>query len=231
MKSTLRIFLLIFLGMSLLSAQQRTAEKILQNVKKNFDAVEDYSAQLTAKVNMERLRIPEMKVKIYFKQPNKVHIESNSFAMLPKEGLAINPNDLLTKFDATLMGKEEKDGATQYKLRMISKPEKGKPAHESYIWVDATQWVVTHLESTPTEGRKVAINFEYATVDEKFTLPSSMKATFDFEQNPDSLAERVYSPNRVPRKGSVDILYSDYKVNQGLSDEIFEKKKNEPEKK
>jgi len=37
----------------------------------------------------------------------------------------------------------------------------------------------------------------------------------------------MYSPQRMPRKGNVTILYSDYKVNTGLSDEIFDKKKEE----
>lgn len=231
MFTRLRFIAGFFVLSATLSAQQLTAEKVLQSVKSNFDAVQDYTAQLTAKVNMERLRIPEMNVTIYFKQPNKTHIESKNFAMLPREGFALNPSDLLTKFDATLMGKEEREGSMQYKLRLISKPEKGRPPRESYIWIDPSRWVVTHLEATPAEGRKVAVDFEYTTVEEKFILPSFMKASFDFEQNTDSLAERIYSPNRVPRKGSVEIMYSDYKVNQGLSDEIFEKKKKEPEKK
>lgn len=225
MKNAAKFVLCIFWGFTFLSAQQITAEKILQSVKANFDAVQDYTAQLTAKVNMERLRIPEMKVTIYFKQPNKVHIESKNFAMLPREGFALHPSDLLTKFDATLMGTEEKNGALQYKLRLISKPEKGHPPRESFIWIDPSQWTVTHLESTPAEGRKVTVDFEYAKIEGKFILPASLKASFDFEQNPDSPAERIYSPNRIPRKGSVEIFYSDYKVNQGLSDEIFEKKK------
>jgi len=224
---TYRFIALCTLGIQLLSAQQITAEKILQNVKANFDAVRDYTAQLTARVNMERLRIPEMNVTIYFKQPDKMHIESKNFAMLPREGFALNPNDLLTKFDATLLGMEEMNGTKQYKLRLISKPVRGRPARESFIWIDPTRWVVTHVESTPAEGRKVSIDVEYTTVKGKYILPSSMKAQFDFEQNPDSLAERIYSPNRVPRKGRMEIFYSNYKVNQGLSDEIFEKKKKE----
>jgi outer membrane lipoprotein-sorting protein len=224
------IAVLCVVGTQFLVSQQMTAEKILHKVKANFDAVQDYSAQLTAKVNMERLHIPEMNVTIYFKQPNKVHIESKNFAMLPREGFALNPSDLLTKFDATLMGTEERNSVQQYKLRLISKPERGRPPRESFIWIDPANWVITHLESTPAEGRKVSVDFEYTTVEGKYTLPALLKASFDFEQNPDSLAERIYSPNRIPRKGSVEILYSQYKVNQGLSDEIF-KKKQEPEKK
>lgn len=207
-----------------LTAQQLTAEKILQNVKSNFDKVEDYSVVLDIKPNMERFRAKEMRLTLFFKQPNKIHVESKSFVMIPKQLFEINPSDLISKFDGTLIGKEEKNGMPAYKLRLVSKPEKGRPPRESYIWIDPARWVVIHFESTPAEGRNVVVNFEYTNVDGKYILPSAMKASFYFEQNPDSLAERVYSPNRIPRKGTVDIFYSEYKVNQGLSDEIFEKK-------
>jgi outer membrane lipoprotein-sorting protein len=52
-----------------------------------------------------------------------------------------------------------------------------------------------------------------------------MKTSFDFTASTDTLTQQMYSGrNSVPRKGSVEIHYSDYEVNKGLSDEIFEKK-------
>ncbi len=206
------------------NAQQLTAEKILQNVKANFDVVKDYTALLTTKINMERLRVPEMKVKIYFKQPNKFKTESKNTSFLPKNVLDLNPSDLLSTFDASLMGKEELDGKTFYKIRLVTKPEKGKQIRESFIWVDAERWSISRLEAFPAEGRKIEVLIEHTTIEGKFTLPLKISAKFDFEQNPDSLAEKIYSPQRVPRKGSVELTYSDYQVNTGLSDEIFEKK-------
>ncbi|MCK9408908.1 MAG: hypothetical protein M0R68_07210, partial [Bacteroidetes bacterium] len=55
-----------------------------------------------------------------------------------------------------------------------------------------------------------------------YILPEKITAKFDFEQNTDSLAEKIYSPNRMPKRGMVELIYSDYHVNTGLSDEIFE---------
>ncbi|MFA6455584.1 MAG: outer membrane lipoprotein-sorting protein [Bacteroidota bacterium] len=207
------------------AAQTLTAEKILLNVKANFDAVKDYSAQLTGTVNMERLKVPEMKVKIYFKQPNKFKTESKGTSFIPRNILDLNPGDLLTKFDASLMGKEAMDGKEQYKIRLITKPEKGKQVRESFIWVDESRWTITRLEAYPSEGRKIEVLITSTLVDGKYILPEKIFAKFDFEQNTDSLAERIYSPQRIPRKGSAELNYSDYKVNTGLSDEFFEKKK------
>jgi outer membrane lipoprotein-sorting protein len=225
-KILLACALLMMAAIQPLSAQTPTAAEILQTMKKQFEAVKDYTASLKVTIDMERMQIPEMLVTIYFKQPDKVHIEAKNFAMVPREIAGMNPAQFIDKFDATVVETQQKENATVYKLRLISKPEKGKPVRESYIWVDAARWVVTHYESTPSDVRKVAVDFEYATVDGKYTLPSKIEARMDTQQPVDSSAEKMYNAQRMPRKGTVSIIYSDYKVNTGLSDEIFEKKKD-----
>ena len=218
------IVMLIFALSAMMPAQTLTAEKILLNVKANFDAVKDYTVTLTGTVNMERLKVPKMIVKLYFKQPNKFKTESKGTSFLPRTMLDINPTDLLNKFDGSVMGKEISEGRSFYKLRLISKPEKGKQVRESFIWVDESNWTITRLESYPQEGRKIEVLIESIVVDGKFILPSKISASFDFEQKVDSLAER-FNPNRLPRKGSAELTYSDYRVNTGLTDEFFEQKK------
>jgi outer membrane lipoprotein-sorting protein len=229
-RKLLACLVLMIGGVQCAAAQSITAAQILQNMKHQFEPVKDYTVTLKATVNMERMQIPEMIVTLYFKQPDKVHIESKNFAMLPKDAIALNPAQLIDKFDASIVGTEQKDNTTMYKLRLISKPEKGKPVHESYVWMDASRWVVTHFESTPSDVRKISVDLAYETIDGKYTLPSKIAARMDAQQPPDSSAEKMYSPQRMPRKGNVTILYSDYKVNTGLSDEIFDKKKEEKKK-
>jgi len=73
--------------------------------------------------------------------------------------------------------------------------------------------------------RKVSAEIEYQLVDNKVLLPSRISVLMDTQQQPDSTAERMYSPQRMPRKGSIVIQYLDYKLNTNFSDEIFEKKK------
>jgi len=221
------VFLLCYSSLPAYS-QELSAEKILLNVKANFDVVKDYSAVLTGKVNMERLKVPQMNVKIFFKQPNKFKTESKGTSFIPKNILDLNPGDLLTKFDPSLMGKEEVDGKILYKIRLVTKPEKGKQIRESFIWVDESRWTITKLEAFPMEGRKIEVLIESTVIEGKYVLPSKITAKFDFSQNVDSLAEKIYSPNRMPKKGIVELIYSDYQVNKGLSDDIFEKK--EPQK-
>ncbi len=218
--------LLTMAAIQLSHAQTPTAAEILHNMKSQFDLVKDYTATLKVAVDMEKMQIPEMFVTIYFKQPDKIHIEAKNFAMVPREIVGLNAAQLVDKFDATVVGSERRENVTVYKLRLVSKPEKGKPVRESYIWVDGARWVMIHYESKPSDVRKVAVDLEYETVDGKYTLPSRIEARMDTQQSPDSSAEKMYNPQRLPRKGTASIMYSDYKVNTGLSDEIFEKKKD-----
>ena len=229
-KHLLTGFVLSCVWFQVSTAQSISAAQILHNMKERFEPVKDYTVTLTATVNMERMQIPEMVITLYFKQPDKVHIEAKNFAMVPKDAIALNPTQLIDKFDATLVETIRGDNSTMYKLRLISKPEKGKPVRESYIWVDGSRWVVTRLESTPTDVRRIAVDLEYAAIDGKYVLPSKIVARLDTQQPSDSSAERMYSPQRMPRKGNVTILYSDYRVNTGLSDELFEKKREEKKK-
>ena len=102
-------FFLVLAAIQSSSAQTPTAADILHNMKKQFETVKDYTAQLKVTVDMERMQIPEMLVKIYFKQPDKIHIEAKNFAMVPREIAGMNPAQFIDKFDATVVetGKKE----------------------------------------------------------------------------------------------------------------------------
>jgi outer membrane lipoprotein-sorting protein len=221
----------IVFAASVSTAQTLTAEKILQNVKSVSDKVKDYTAQLTASVHMERLKIPEMKVRIYFKQPDKMHIESSGFTMLPKEGLFLNPSLLLERFDAQMESTEKNGTSTTYVLQLTPKPDKQGSKRKSgttKIWVDAGRWLVTKLESGTQAGGIVTVVFQQTLLSGQFWLPEKITADFDVPARKDE-AEDDAAPRRQSRpvKGNVTMMYSDFKVNEGIDDALFEPKKGE----
>lgn len=211
----------------------QNAQQVIKNVKQKFDQVRDYTASVTASVNMERMKIPEMKATVYFKQPDKFHVESKNFSMLPKEGMGLNPSDMLMKYDASLVKSEKRNGTTFYELRLVSKAEKGKPVREYFVTVNGDIWAVSHIESFPAPGRKISIDFTHALVSDQYWLPSSMSVEYSTEKVSDEAQPDAAPPQsaprgrQTPRSGSAVVRYMDYKVNTGLSDEIFEKKKDE----
>jgi hypothetical protein len=207
------------------TAQTQTAQQIVATVKQHFDEVKDYTVTITASVNMEKMKIPEMKATLYFKQPDKVHIESKSFSMLPREGMGLQPADMLSKYDATLIKSGKRDGVMFYDLRLVSKAEKGKQVREYFVSINGDEWVVSHIESFPMPGRKITIDFTHTLIADQYWLPSTMEVNYTSEQTDEQPSTPSPAPQRgMPRKGTASVRYTDYTVNTGLPDELFEKK-------
>ena len=227
MRTALTFLLAACLGLAP-AAQAQRAQQIVASVKHRFDDVKDYTVSITASVNLERMKIPEMKATLYFKQPDKIHIESKNFSMLPKEGMGLNPSDMLSKYDATLLKSEMRNSTMCYDLRLVSKAEKGKQVREYFVTVNGDAWVVSHIESFPMPGRKITIDFTHALVDDQYWLPTTISVNYSSEQTDEAAPEPQTGRQRnIPRKGTAFIRYSDYKVNTDLSDDIFDKKKED----
>ena len=230
------IGVILLLRTIVISAQQMTAEKILLTMKAAADRVKDYSAVLTASVQMERLKIPEMKVKVYFKQPDKIHVDSKGFSMLPRDGIFLNPSQLLNKFTAELLSTEKKDGGTFYVIQLIpradqQKGDRNRPPVASKIWVDGKRWLVTKFESTTQGGGSISVEFRHGLVNGTYWLPEQITAQFDVPQRKEESQDEPGSRRQaMPRKGTISMAYSDYQVNTGLPDELFEPKKGQKDK-
>ena len=73
-------------------AQIPDASAILSHVRATFAGLDDYTVEMHAELDMPNVQIPPMDVIVYFKQPDKLHVKSEGFAMIPKQGVLLNPN-------------------------------------------------------------------------------------------------------------------------------------------
>ena len=215
-----------------LGHQQPTADEILRRVEQGMQGISDYTVRLQANVDMERLQVPSMEATMYFKSPDKIHFESPSFAMLPREGLALNPADLRRKFEGELLGKDSVGTVVCHVLRL--KPRSDETSQKAImLWIDPARWVVMQMRTQPFEGRRLVARFSYVRVDGRFWLPETLAATFETLGAPAEPGVAVpgapEAPQRRPlRQGSITVVYSSYEVNTGLTDEFFEERKERP---
>jgi outer membrane lipoprotein-sorting protein len=206
------------------------ADEILARVVKGFDEVHDFSAVIDAEINMERMQIPKMHAELFFKKPDKVHFSSPGFLLVPREGVALNPSILQEHYLTTSVVHDTVDGKKLFKLLLAAKDAKTR-LHALSVWVDPINWTITRIETIPYEGRTLSMIFTYEFQQEKYWLPSKLIVSFASES--DRTQKDTSSPidnqfenlqRSAPRNGTVTVVYSNYKVNIGLSDEIFEKK-------
>ncbi len=88
--------IVIFLAINfLIIPQKKDPDQILQKVVANFEKIKDYEVDVNIKVDVEFLKVPESNAKIFFKQPDKIALKSEGFAMLPKNGFNFSPASLL----------------------------------------------------------------------------------------------------------------------------------------
>lgn len=208
-----------------------SAAAMMQNVEKGFAAVQDFTVRLSADVDMERVRVPKMTATLYFKKPDKIHLVSPNFAMVPREGIVLNPSVLIERYQSAVKGKEDVEGRELYKIALTAREARIRPAQLT-IWIDPVSWTIARMESAPYQGRSVKLLLTHERYEANIWLPQLLVASFEsavrdttpqFDMNMQPVPDPD-QPRRPPRSGKITIRYSDYKINTGLSDELFERK-------
>lgn len=212
-----------------LAAQSLPAgEDILRNIDKNFAELNDFTVSLRVKVDLQRLKVPIMNAVMYFKRPDKMHFQSDGFAILPKEGFAFIAGGIGSRFEVENVNLEE----GRYVLLVRPKEDRSK-LRRVLLKVDPTTWTVARVVTPQTDGRQMKAEFTYANVG-RFRLPASLLVTFTTDsasqELPDPFANlpTIHRQPQTPRTGTISILFSDYILNSGLKDEVFNKQ--EPQK-
>jgi hypothetical protein len=108
----------------------------------------------------------------------------------------------------------------------------------STLWIDVSRNLIMKIDSSTKPDGSVIIEFQYLKTSEGFYLPSTMIFSFDVDKVrfPTGVTGEINSEekddNMKPNTGKVIISYSNYRVNQGLSDEMFnqESERNLPKK-
>ena len=199
-------------------------ETILHNVEARLAPVHDYTVTLDVVADIERLNVPPMHATMYFKQPDKVHIDAEGFAMLPREGLQPNVGKLLAKYTVAGVGKDTLDGVPVRKVMLQAKSDRSFPRSLA-VYVNPERWTTERIVTSGSADRLVTISFSYVQV-EGVWLPGGMTAAFTLapadsgETNPPAGPLRM---QQKPRNGTVTVRYSGYRLNTGLGDDIFAK--------
>jgi len=221
------ILILLVIGSGIVSPQKKDPDKIIEEVKNRFNKVEDYIVDVNIKVDVDFIKVPETNAKIYYKQPGKIHFESEGFAMLPKNGMDFSPVALLEEEYTAIY--ERVDTIDNFRTDII----KIIPLTESSdvvlttLWVDESRYIIRKVESTQKVGGTFSLELKYKNKFD-YSLPSQMIFTFNIEgmNLPKGMTGELNKKSKEDRKpekttGKVSISYKNYKINQGIDDSIF----------
>lgn len=227
-----KYFLLFLLASTAIFPQQKNAQKIIDAVIKKFDKVNDYQADITAKVDISIVKVPDTKAKIYFKQPDKIKIKSEGFAMLPKQSVNFSPAELLKGEFNTFFVKSENLNGSAVDVIKIYPNNDSSDIILSTLWIDQSTMQILKAETSGKRSGTIVIDLKYA--DKNYSLPSDVIFSFNMESiempQQDQSNQEQSRPNNRSRgrglSGKVILKYSNYLINKGIPDSIFEEKKN-----
>jgi len=215
------------------AAKAQTAEELISRVKQKLDKVNDYQAKGQMKMNVTFIKAPVATIKVYFKRPDKVRINNEKgISLIPKGAVNISIGTILSNagsYDIIDAGKEEKTNLRIVKL--LPKDENSQVVLSTF-YIDEAEAVVRKAKTTTRENGTYELELtynkykEYGLADKvifsfntkDYKLPKGV--TFDYE---DGSKKGKDPEDKVKnRKGKVEITYSEYVINKGVADSVFE---------
>ncbi|MGD8782095.1 MAG: hypothetical protein PVH88_24415 [Ignavibacteria bacterium] len=228
-------YLTLFIIIGKIFTQEIDPYELINKLSEEFNKVEDYQVNVTITVDVNFLKVPETKATIYFKQPDKVKMDSEGFALLPKEGLNFSPAKLLeNEFTAIYTKSEAIDGAECEVIKVVPLVDTTDVILSS-LWIDPQLNVIRKIETTTKRTGTFGIDLAYNDSEYK-NLPSEVKFIFNVEnlELPVTMTGELDKPKEEKKSdsmtGVVIVKYDNYILNQGLSDSFFEEENSPKEK-
>jgi hypothetical protein len=222
LKKAFSSFVLLFLLSSGLIQAQEDPTRYLDALEKKYSGLKDYTVDVIVRFDVEALKAPDMQAKLYYKAPDKIKVESKNVFFFPKEGGYFNPSLFRKKdFDARLLERLTYDGRKAVRLRLT--PTETNRHHQGFVLtLDTDRNLIREINTSPSEGRAVRALIEYGKFAD-FELPVHIELHLDIPSvEPNGMKEFGSFSQRSKRiTGKVEIAYSNYKVNSGLRDEMF----------
>jgi outer membrane lipoprotein-sorting protein len=193
-------------------------------------AIHDYTADVMVSVDMPGVKMPARQARVYFKRPDKVAIDSKGIVMIPKR--ALMPGNLGAAMTADtqvkILGKTMQAGVPVYSLE-VSQTGKMSSSDRLLLWVRGDRFTVERMQMQSGGQIGLDVSWEYQGVGGKYWLPKRMVATV--AGHAIRRHHHIFTPNHSQsptpesnKPGTVTVQFTNFRVNTGLSDKLFEQK-------
>lgn len=226
-------FILIFTIIIHTQLLAQSIHSIVNNAKVKIEKVRDYKALGKMKTNVNFLKVPLANVLLYYKNPKKFKLVSESgLSFVPKGSMSINLNNIFADGSFTVIdGGTDKVGNTPVRVAKLLPDDDNNEMVLTTLYIDPVNSLILRSKMTTKEngtyelrmrynsyiqfGLPDEIVFSFNTKDYK--LPKGI--TFDFD---DGSSSKSGSRKEKPNKGEVTISISKYEINKGLQPGIFQ---------
>jgi hypothetical protein len=204
-------------------AQHGDAWSLLHSIQKEYDRVNDYSAAVSVHLSIPGFSVPDMNVTVYFRKPDNFHVESDGFAMVPRDVLHFHPSMFQPgDYDIVDRGTRELRGVPCRVISLLASSDTAR-LQRATLMIDAAKKRILRLEADPLRAAPATADFTYTVVD-GHNVPASI--TIKMEA-PSMMRRMGAAPgtkqNTQGEKAVITLTYSKYRINKGIADDVFRK--------
>lgn len=202
----------------------------LDKVITKLKTVKDYTVDTEVNADIPMIKILPSKAKVYFKQKDKFKVVSKGIVILPKQGFT-EINTFLTEKSKymAIEGDTSKIAGVKVQLITVIPKDENNEIILAKIWVDDSRSLIMKTQVTTKTNGTVTTTYSYGDM-ARYALPSTMTFEIDVKKFklPKSMAADINQKSSEKKqdnrkKGKITVKLTNYKVNTGLSDEIFKK--------
>jgi len=201
---------------------QENAVRYLDTFVKKYAGLKDYTAEVLIHYDIEALKAPDRRAKVYYKSPDKVKFVAKGIFFFPKQGGYFNPTQFNTdNFEIKIIDHVIWNSRKAVRLQLLPK-DITKSTQRFILTIDMGWHQIQAFETVTAEGRKIRAIIAYEKFGQ-FDLPTHIELQLeDPPAESGETKELIPFGQRTKRiSGKVFITYANYQVNIGLKDEFF----------
>ncbi|MBC7828439.1 MAG: hypothetical protein H7122_11885 [Chitinophagaceae bacterium] len=204
---------------------------LMKRVRAKLDLVNDYKADGLLKTDVPFIKVPESKVSVFYKKPNKFRIKKEEgISIVPKGGITINLNSLFTGNEYTAIhGGATTIGGKQLIIVKLLPLNEENEVVLSTLYISDKEALIYKANTTTKNNGTYEMEMIYGRFanwglpdkvlfifnTKEYKLPKGVTFEYETEEKPE-LAARQKN-----QKGKVEITYRNYAINKGIEDNIF----------
>ena len=186
-------------------AHAMTPMELVRGAMQVQGQVRDYTATVTVSIEAPNLQIPSRTIKVYYKQPDKLHVESQGLVIIPRDALLMGnlASHLEDNTLASLVGTGTLNGrpVTCVKLTPL---DAGPGTGRILLWIDTDRFLLVKTEVWDVAGKVMTITFTHTLAQERYWMPRSIVC--------DLSARMLDSAGETAR---ATVTFANYRINTG----------------
>jgi outer membrane lipoprotein-sorting protein len=220
--------------------QEPDPRQVFTELVRPYRQLIDYTVRIRAKVNMPTIRTPDFSATLYFKKPDRFHVETKSFAPIPRDSGVFNPFQFDPEKNLITYQRSENLNGTPADVFKVEPLETNTLVRYYHVWVGGNPGRVLQVESLSVKRTKGLVKPTYRIHEqglEKWFLPEKIHIHLAFPEKmhnagglSSAAGNKPFSSSmrrldQVSGEGDIFLSYSEWQINTGLDDSLFQNDK------